>query len=247
MAFSLRHLIVLLFGVALIPALPLAGQTNPVPPPATFRLLALTPVEDMLYDLRGKPVSVVPGQNAGSQPYPVPASGVLAFYRLVPSSAPGEPPVRVPVVSAKAEARDGATTLVLLLPEGPPVEYDPSAPPRPLKSLSIDDSATAHPAGTIRVFSFSLRPVVVKIGTETVRLVPGEPALIPYPPDTRTWVQVATTGEGGWRRVIGTPQMLAPETRLALFLSDLAPSLNDPKPEGLSLRKVIERMPAPAP
>ncbi|MFH1499809.1 MAG: hypothetical protein ABII82_18510 [Verrucomicrobiota bacterium] len=239
----------LLFGVMPVFLLsPIAAQTAAAPPPpAVFRLLALTPVADLLYDLQGKPVAVVPGQHSYSPPYRVTASGSVAFYRLIPSATPGEPPVRVPVVAARVTADAGVSTLILLLPEGPPVEPDPGAPPRPLKSLVIDDSAAAHPAGTIRVFSFSLRPVLVKIGTRTVQITTGEPALIPYPPDTRTWVQVATTGEGGWQRVIGTPQMLAPDTRLALYLSDLAPSLNDPNPVGLSLRKIIERMPPAAP
>ncbi len=245
MALSFRHLITVL--CLLLGTTAFAQNTPaPEPPPATFRLFSILPVADMIYDLRGKPVTVSVGQNAYSAPYLVPPTGELSFYRLVPSPEPGKPPVRVPVVSASAKAQNGAEDLVVLYPEDPLVQYDEAAPPQPLKSIVLDNTPTAHPSRMMRVFSFSRRPVAIKIGTQTVMLTAMQPTMIPYPEGSRTWINVATTGEQSWQRVIGTPQMLAENTRLSLFLNDIPPSRNDPKPVGLSMKKIIESIAPPA-
>src|SRR5690606_1115188 len=168
------------------------------------------------------------------------ASEETLFYRLAPAPDPTTPPIKVPVVSASVKSNKGAETLIIFYPDGPLVQYDETAPSRPLKSMSLDNTLPAHPARTIRVLSFSKRPVAIKIGEQTIMLKALEPSIIPYPEGSRTWINVATTDEHSWQRVIGTPQMLADNTRLALFLNDIPPSRNDPNPVGLSMKKIIE-------
>jgi hypothetical protein len=242
MAFSFRHLTLLLPGLlaSVLHAQPVAA---PEPPPAVFQLFCVMPVADMLYDLKGKAVPVSVGQNSYSQSYTTPAGGSLSLYRLVPASAPDLPPVREVVATASIADDRGVVSLVVLYPEGPPKAFDENTPPGPLNTLVLDNSLKAYPPGTARIVTFSSRPVVIKIGTTTVQLTPFTPSLTPYPSGDRTWLQVATTGDQGWKRVIGTPQMLDPHTRLSLFMSDIPPSRNDPKPIGLSLKKIIEAIP----
>lgn len=244
MALSFRHLIALIAWV-FTAAAPAHAQAAPEPPPATFQLFSILPVQDMLYDLGGKPVPVTVGQNAYSPPYLAPPTSAVSFYRLIPSPEPGKPPVRVPVVTASIETEKGAETLVVLYPDSPLTQYDESAPPPPLKSISLDNTQSAQPARTMRVFSFSTRPVAIKIGAQSVMLTAMQPTVIPYPEGSRTWINVATTDENAWQRVIGTPQMLAENTRLSLFLNDIPPSRNDPNPVGLSMKKIIETISPP--
>ncbi len=242
MAISFRHLIAC-FYLVLATVVVAHAQVAPEPPPATFKLFSILPVQDMLYDLGGKSVTVAVGQNAYSQPYLVPGTSEILFYRLVPSPEPGKPPIRVPVVTASVKTEKGAETLVVLYPDGPLVQYDENAPPQSIKSIVLDNSREAHPVRMMRVFSFSSRPVAIKIGSQTVMLTAMQPSLVPYPEGSRTWINVATTGEQSWQRVIGTPQMLATDTRLSVFLNDIPPSRNDPKPVGLSMKKIIESIP----
>jgi hypothetical protein len=243
MALSFRHLIACV-SLVLATAAVVRGQTAPEPPPAIFQLFSILPVQDMLYDRGGKPVTVSVGQNAYSQPYQAPVTGEFTFYRLVPAPEPGKPPVRVPVVTASVKTEKGAETLIVLYPDHPLAHYDESAPPPPLKSISLDNTQSAQPVRTMRVFSFSSRPVAIKIGAQSVMLKAMQPTVIPYPEGSRTWINVATTGEHAWQRVIGTPQMLAENTRLSLFLNDIPPSRNDPNPVGLSMKKIIETLPS---
>lgn len=224
------------------------AQTPPAtePPPAVFQLFCVTPVADMLYDLKGKPATVSVGQNSYSPTYATPAGGVISFYRLRPAATPDMPPVREVVTTVTVDDRRGAVTLVVFYPDGPPQTYDEIAPQGPLKALILENSPQAYPPGTARIVTFSSRPVVIKIGTTIVQLTALKPSLVRYPEGDRTWLQVATTGDEGWKRVIGTPQMLDPNTRLSLFMSDIPPSRNDPNPIGLSLKKIVETVSPPA-
>ncbi|MDF3057116.1 MAG: hypothetical protein K0R17_1331 [Rariglobus sp.] len=246
MAFSFRHLIRHAFVVT---ALLIAGsglRAQPVSlPPATFQLYAPAPLGDLFYDLKGRPVSIHVGHQSFSAAAVVPPGGNVVLYRFKPAAEPGLPPVREPVLSAAVTAREGAQTLLLIYPEGPPPP-DGTPDTRPLRSLVFDQSAGGFPHGTIRVFSFSARPVAMKIGPAAVPVPSMQTVIVPYPDDRRTWLHIATIGEQGWQRVIGTPQTLGPRTRLSLFLRDIPPSQYDPKPIGLLLGKILETIPETA-
>lgn len=248
MALSFRHLTLRALSfvtlAAIVVAPSLRAQPAPLPPPA-FQIHALLPLGDLFYDLHGRRLSLYAGPGNFSSPAVVPAGGTLALYRLQRAAEPGLPPVRVPVVSTTLPAAPGSQTLLVIYPEGPaPADGAPDT--RPLATLTFDQSPESFPAGTIRVFSFSTRPVALKIGAEAVPVPPRQTVSVAYPADQRTWLHVATVGEQGWQRVIGTPQTLGPRTRLSLFFRDIPPSLNDPKPIGLLLGKILESVPAPA-
>lgn len=245
MAFSLRHLISLALTAAALLAVATPLRAEPAPlPPATFQLYSPIPLGDLFYDLKGRPVPVHVSHHAFSDPVLVPAGGTVALYRFKPAAEPGLPPVRVPVISASAPSADGAQSLVLIYADGPPPP-DGTPDVRPLRTLLLDQSPAAFAPGTIRVFSFSARPAAVKIGATAVPVPPMQIVSVPYPADKKTWLHIATVGEQGWQRVIGSPQTLGDLTRLSLFLRDIPPSLYDPKPVGLLLGKITETLPAP--
>jgi hypothetical protein len=249
MALSVRHLIprvLTLIAAALFVPAPTALRAQPAPPPpATFQVHAVSPLGDLFYNVKGRRLSVYAGPGGFSAPAVVPPGGSVDLYRLEPAPESGAPPVRVSVAIATLPTNEGAQTLLLIYPEGAPPPDD-SPDTRPLRTLTFDQSPTGFPSGTIRVFSFSARPVAMKIGSTTVPVPTMQAVTVPYPNDRKTWLHVATVGEQGWQRVIGTPQSLGPNTRLSLFLRDTPPSLNDPKPVGLRLAKILETLPAPA-
>lgn len=257
MAFPFRHLIsrnvalVIVTFAATAFVAGFAAHAQPTAPapvpaqPAVFQLYATAPLGDLFYEAKGRTVSVNVGHHAFSAPAIAPPDGKVSLYRFKPAAEPGLPAVRVPVISASVSVTDAAQTLLLIYAEGPPPP-DGTVDTRPLRSLTLDQSPAAFPEGTIRVFSFSTRPVAVKVGTSAVPVPPMQAVSIPYPGDKRAWLHIATVGEQGWQRVIGTAQTLGTRTRLSLFLRDIAPSQYDPKPVGLLLGKVLEPVPAPA-
>lgn len=254
MALSLRHLIrrIVTLGFAASAAftgatVPLRAQpAPPPPPPATFQLYSPSPLGDVFYELKGRSVPVNVSNLAFSDPALAPPGGRVALYRFAAAPEPGLPPVRVPVLTTTVPDKPGASSLLVLYPEGPP-PLNTALDIRPLIPLLLDQSPAAFPPGTIRVFSFSARPAIVKIGDTAVPVPAFQLVPIPYPADQRTWLRVATVGDQGWQRVIGSPQSLGANTRLTLFLRDIAPSQYDPKPVGLLLGKILETLPAPAP
>lgn len=263
MAIPLRHLI---WGLACLASSlsPLTAQSQPAPdspPPPTFRLLSLGYVPDMLYDIKGKPQKVTASEDNYSPPYLCPPDGEILFYRLKPATTPKEPPVKVPVVQARIEKKEGKFIILLAAdPHGPAPKYIPPTgnpddpnyiPPPPtidhLIAMTLEDSPEAHPVATVRVINLSRRPAALKIGSALFQIAPLQNQLVPYPGDKRVWMHVATLGDQGWQRVIGGPQSFAPGTRIVLFLNDIPPSKHDLNPIGLSMKKIIETVTPPTP
>jgi hypothetical protein len=218
-------------------------------------------IPDMLYDIKGKPQKVTASEDNYSSPYLCPPDGVIQFYRLKPAATPKEAPVKVPVVQARIEKKEGQFIILLVAdPRGPAPKYVPPAgdpddpnyiPPPPtidhLLAVTLDDSPEAHPVATVRVVNLSRRAAALKLGSSLFQIAPLQNQLVPYPGNKRVWMHVATLGEQGWQRVIGGPQSFAPSTRIVLFLNDVRPGKDDLNPIGLSLKKIIETVTPPVP
>ncbi|HSH95406.1 MAG TPA: hypothetical protein VK968_14780, partial [Roseimicrobium sp.] len=241
-----------------MPSLAADAATDPAAlPPPTFRLLGLGYVPDMRYDLKGKPRTVQVSQDTYSEAYPIPADGVLSFYRLSPAPNPADPPIKKTVVQTRIEHPDHSAIILLIRdPQAPQKPYtpppgnpdDPSYNPLPptidpMVAFPLDDSPSAHPVATVRVISLSRRTSALKIGPNLSQVAPLQNLLVPYPSDPRTWLHVAVYGDRGWQRIIGGPQSFAPGTRITLVLSDLPPEKYSPNPDGLALKKIIETIP----
>lgn len=245
MALSRRYLIraVLLLGLGLSPGRPLPAQSPTAPPPA-FRLLSLGDAEPLRYDLDRQTTRIVNlATTTYSRPHPLPADRRLRFYRLGESPAPGQPPPRVPVAEISIPTDAPTPVLIVLIPGGLPGRPLPvlaNGAHAEFSALVIDDSATAAPRDHLRIISFSQRPAAVKLGDQSVQLAPFETRNLPYPPGTRAALLVATLSTGAWAPVISTMQMLAPDTRITLLLSDPPPGPSGVSPADLRLRKIAE-------
>lgn len=252
MAFSQRHLNLLLFVLGLLSCL--GAHAQPAPghdAPPTFRLISLGEAEPLSYDLDRKTtrnVYLTTTTYSGAQP--LPANGVLNFYRMKANPDPKLPPERVPVAEIKIPADSPKPVIIVFIPGGLPGRPLPileNGKPAEFSSIILDDSPGAAPKDNLRVLSFSKRPVGVKFGEATVQLAPFEHKLVPYPAGNRTALLVATFSMETWQPIISTIQMLAPNTRITLFFSDPPQKPGEMESRDLFLRKVVEVLPPPAP
>lgn len=215
-------------------------------PPAVFRLLTLVPADDLFIDdARGAPRPITASANRFSAPVPVPKGGIIDLYRLVPAPTPAAPPVRESAIRTSVPATPGADTLIVLLPrEGPP---DPAVLRGPLRALVIDASITAHPMGQMRVFNLSSREAALQLGDQTTPLPRARTTLVGIPEMARPWLSTAILGTDGWQRVGGGPLTLRPGHRLTLFIVDAPPAEQTDAQPGVSIFRVMDRPPPPAP
>lgn len=254
MAISQRHLIRLFWTVLCFAPLGfLHAQTSPATGPGTFRLLALGSVEPMLYKADSRTQQRISlSTSSYSRPYPIPANGVISFYRIGVAPTPLQPAPVLPV----AEIRVGQHTaeqpiIIILIPGGhpkipPPVLAD--GKPAEFSALILDDSFSAHPKNTLRVLSFSKYATAVKLGTsEGAQILPLESKTIAYPSGDRAMLQIAAFTHNMWAPVSSNLQMLAPDTRLTLFLSDTPPSQGNPDPREVTFNKIVEVFPSEPP
>lgn len=251
MALSQRHLIRLLAWLCLL-ATPSAWSGAQTPPdrqeqPATFRLITLGPSEPVTYDLSpGKPRIIHSGTNTFSDPLPIPGNGLLNFYRIGASEAPGLPPPRIPVAEIRVPTNETRSILLVLIPGGLPGRPLPSlsnGKPAEFSALILDNSEAAAPANTMRVVSFSKRPAALRWGPTIVQLSPFEARLVPYPEGTRARFELATLFQGEWAPVISNTQMISPGTKLTLFITDprAAPDTSDLL--DLDIQQILEVLP----
>lgn len=212
-------------------------------PPVMFRTLAVNRIVSGLFydDAQGRPAAVLAATGALSAPYVAPADGRVAFYRLEPPMEPETAPRRVPVAEARLD--EGGPWLVIMatVPGGDGVASRPD-----IRLMKIDHSWAAHPPATMRVFNFSRRPAMIKIGAESGEVAPGESRLFPYASaEGETWVKVAMREETGWALRASGPQAALPGTRSTLVLVDTPPSAEDPNPRTLMISNLVDVAPRP--
>lgn len=244
MAFTRRYL-TLLAGLLLSASSLLFGAPDG-PPPATFRLYSLGSVEPMYYRIDAKAERRVSLSTAVySRPHPLPADGTLSFYRIGVSDDPKIPPPKIPVATIKTGATEpGRTILIILVPDGAPGLPAPvlaDGTRAEFAAMVLDDSPTAHPVDSVRVVSFSSHNVALRLAGETMLQIPplGN-KIIPYPSGDRSMLQIAAFTDNMWAPVASTMQMLAPGTRITIFMTDTPPTADNPKPTTIEYRKVAE-------
>ncbi len=130
-------------------------------------------------------------------------------------AAPGAPPHvpewrKVATVQLPATGRD--FTLVFVPQQGQA---------EPFRVVTIDNSADAFPAGTIRLINFSPHPVALQLGAEQSTLAPGAQMLkTPQLDDKfRSYLQVAYSVGGQWQVFHQGPLSLLPERRATVIIT----------------------------
>lgn len=218
------------------------------PPPPSFRMLCLGTIESLLYSpAPGVERRLSLGTSAYSRPYPVPENGRVSFYRPGPPAKPDGPPTRIEVGEVRlGRLQPGEVRSVILIPGGLPGAPPPalaSGAPAEFACVVLDDSRSAHPAGSVRVISFSRQPAAVRFGAEGAQIPPLQTKLLHYPPGDRAMLQIATFADDAWMPIASSLQMLAPDTRVTLFLTDQAPTPGNPRPTEILYRRVAEILP----
>jgi hypothetical protein len=209
------------------------AQTSPKAP-ATFRTLSLgTTVSGVFYDRQSKPVPVMAGSSGFSAPYTAPSDGHVRLYRVTPAASPDVPAERV---TLSETPMFGGPFLIFMA-------ADPATPSMP-HVMVVDDSWDAHPVRTMKVYNFSRRVTLVKVGDTSGEIAPGKSHLFPYPDGTQLWFQAATREESGWKLRISGPQLIMPEARSTAVLVDQLPSDEfRPQTDELLIRNFIDPQP----
>jgi hypothetical protein len=191
-------------------------------------------VSGVFYDDRqGKPVPVMAGSSGFSAPYTAPADGRVRLYRVTPAASPNIPEEHVTLSETPMFG-------------GPFLIFMAAAPATPSKPqvMVVDDSWETHPARTMKVYNFSHRVTMVKVGDTSGEISPGKSHLFPYPDGTQLWFQAATREESGWKLRISGPQLTLPEARSTAVLVDQLPSdENRPATDELLIRNFIDPQP----
>ena len=218
------------------------AHAEPEPkPPVVFRTIALgSPVADLFYELKGESVPVTAGSSGLSSAYVVPPGGRVLFYRLLPAEKPGDKPRRTPV--SEVSIGEGGPYLVLMA-----VNEETAA----INTLLVEDSWATHPVKTMRVFNFSRRHALVKLGESLIELPTGQSHIFSYAEGGKERIQVkfqvATKENEAWVLRVGGPQVTLPKTRSTIVLIDQPPSPDRANPVAVLVRNFIEFEPAPPP
>jgi hypothetical protein len=226
--------------LALGAALPLAGYGQGVgngPRPVTFRMLSLgAPVSNVFYDYQGKPIRLSAGSTSLSSPRRAEAGQEVELYREIPPVAPSTTPTKEKLNTF--QLGNGGPYLVFMQ-VNPADNFD-------IRSHVVEDSWQEHPLGTIRIFNFSKRKTMAKIGDKIVELNPGQTALFDYAEGKhQTWLQAAVWEDGEWTLRTSNPQVTLPSTRSSIVLLDQPPSRDRPNTRELMVRNFFEHAPQP--
>jgi hypothetical protein len=206
------------------------AQTPSVPVP-TFRAIAIDhSVSGILYDHRGKSVTVTAGINSYSKSYPLDGHQELSFYRMVPAENKEDPPRRE---TLKTIAVSGQGPLVIFMLAGADIHSTPHI-------LAFDDSMAAHPLDAVRICNFSWRHAAVNIGNESIELSSGQSLVFPYV-NKKIWLKAATKETEGWKLRISAPQITIPGHRSTLAIIDQPVSVDRPDTRELLVRNIIDQ------
>ncbi len=135
---------------------------------AEFRVLGLEQLKGLhtLEYVTADGVQQVPVSTAYiSNAYPIPASGVVAFY----DKAPVQDEVKAPLFTVEFPS-SGGNKIVLLRGD---------AGGRTYRYGLIDDSSRGFPTGSAFFINFMQAPVMVKLGTNVIRLDAGSREVVP--------------------------------------------------------------------
>ena len=235
MARSYRYLRpVLLLSSGFLAALVLHAQQLSEKP-VTFRAITVgDSVSALLYELSpGKIIPLSAGSSDLSQPYASPANGLVAFFREAPPEKPGEKAKRIPI--AKAQLGNGGPYLVVL--SLPPIGGNGMS----VETTVVDDSWTAHPTKTVRVFNFSKHRAVLQVESENKELATTESHIFPYPAGKGSILfKVALMEEQGWVLRANCPQGIIPNTRSTIIITDVAPTKDEPNPTDINIANVFD-------
>lgn len=238
MAFSQRHLIrfILALGCALAGATVVSAQTRPMSEsPPRFRVVTMSGVHTLLFDVEGKPQTLTAGAGSFSRLHSAPPDRGLVFYRLVPAPDPASPPVKVPLARVRlpASPREGPFLVVLFKnPAGAETEFG---------GLVFDHSLEAHPENTYRVFNFSRRRMAVNLGESRMILACGGHDTAPYSGERNTWLRVAAEeAPDDWLLVSSGAHSVGAGTRTTIFLVDIPAAASGPAPKGIIARHLRE-------
>ncbi|MFH1496830.1 MAG: hypothetical protein ABII82_03295, partial [Verrucomicrobiota bacterium] len=98
-----------------------------------------------------------------------------------------------------------------------------------------------HGGGGYMVATQTLGPKAgVLSGSSLLQIPPLAEEIIPYPQGDRSMLQIAAFTNNMWAPVASTLQMLAPNTRITIFMTDTAPTPDNPNPTSVEYRKVAE-------
>ncbi len=238
---NLKSLLPLACALALGAGLPLGGYgqgASSKSQPVTFRMLALgAPVSNVFYDYHDKPIRISAGSTSLSSPRRADAGQEVELYRVIPAVEPNTAPTKETLSTFKLG--NGGPYLVFMQ-VNPADKFD-------IRSHVVEDSWQEHPLGTIRIFNFSRRKTMAKVGDKIVELNPGQTALFDYAEGKhQTWLQAAVWEDGEWTLRTSNPQVTLPNTRSSIVLLDQPPSRDRPNTRELMVRNFFESAPQPA-
>lgn len=195
-----------------------------------FRLLAWTVSDLNLQFQSGKsPTEVSAMPTSFSPVYEYKNEGPITLFKMVEQD--GKPlrqtactitfpenikhglVILVPGDDTKALVRKVLPNSQGLVSNGAPLIYD---------YIVIDDSADAHPSGTIVFRNFSKLPVALSIGQRQLTLAPHDLVQIPLTPGAKRmpFRAAAQLGDGRWRLLASNPLPVSGANRLLVILRD---------------------------
>jgi hypothetical protein len=236
MALSKRHLISAVIGFLFLLSPRLHAQQGAAAPatPAQFRVVAMTDVASLFFDVDKTKEFVNAGVGTFSRIYPVPKNHEVILYTEVPNADPTLPPQKVILAKAVLPAQKPGPFLIMLNknPAGAEIAYS---------TRVLDHSLEAHPAQTYLVFNFSKRRLAINLADKNLVLATGESDRVPYPDTRKAWLKVAADEQpDGWLLVSSSPHAVGANTRTTVFLVDIPPSPLDPNPKGIVARRIRE-------
>ncbi|WP_309398364.1 hypothetical protein [Cerasicoccus maritimus] len=221
-------------GIALASATALAQDA--VETTASFRTLALgKTLSNVFYDIDGKPKTIMAGSSGFSSPYQTEIGEKVEIYREIPGEKPTDPPQKLSI--ADFTLPDAGPYLVLF-------HVNPLDTNNVLIKV-VNDSWELHPVGFMRVFNYSPRLAMIKIGDEVAELRTSDSHQFPYSDKLQVWLQAAVLEKEEWALRVSAPQALIPNSRSTIVLVDQEPSEDRPVTEELLVRNFIERAPKP--
>lgn len=203
---------------------------------ASFRTLALgKTLSNVFYDYDGEAKNLMAGSTGFSAPYKADIGQRVDIYREIPGEKPGDPPQKLDIANFTLDD----TGPYLILFHVNPLKSDE------VHIKVVDDSWEIHPAGFMRVFNYSPRLAMIKVGDEVAELATAESHQFPYSNKLQVWLQAAVLDKEKWSLRVSAPQVLIPNSRSTIVLVDQEPSEDRPVTEELLVRNFIERAPKP--
>lgn len=231
MAYQRRSLICILLGLVCAPFI--HGQQEDAP--VQFRLLTMSDVATLLYEVDGEETELYATSGAFSPYYNAPANGLIELYKKQPSPKAGQPDIKVNLAEIKLPEGPGPFMVVLREKENSgQLAYD---------WVAYDSSLDAHPPRSYRTINLSKRRMAVRLANQDSLIDPGETSIVDYPAERKVWLKVAVNSpEDGWIKVVSSPRMVDVNSRKTFLLVDLPPTDREAEPLGIVVREISEQI-----